>query len=233
MTSNGTLVEKELDRLVEAGLDGLNISLDTLDGETFRRITRRNGLGKVLRAVDGALAAGLKVKINTVLLRGINDHELGAIAALARRRPVPVRYIELMPLGCAAAFEPLSGQETAAALERQYGKLVPLTGKLGNGPARYYRLEGFTGPIGFINPISRGFCESCNRLRLSSQGILRSCLCGGATLDLRSLLRSGEGALRQGFIDLAARKPPCHHLSGVYGKGRVEDGAGEMFRVGG
>ncbi|MDR1929057.1 MAG: GTP 3',8-cyclase MoaA [Treponema sp.] len=235
LTSNGILLGEELGRLAAAGLDGVNISLDTLDGETFRRLTRRDGLDKTLRAVEGAWAAGLKVKINCVPLRGINDHELAAIAALAKDRPLAVRFIELMPLGNAEGFRPVAGEEAAAALEGRYGKLTPFAGKPGNGPAVYYTLEGFAGIVGFINPLSRGFCETCNRMRLSSQGILKPCLAGEVCLDLRALLRSGadDGALRQAVLEAAARKPAGHHFSGLCGKAGERCRDQEMFRIGG
>jgi cyclic pyranopterin phosphate synthase len=235
LTTNGLLLEKNLDRLVEAGLDGLNISLDTLDRDTFRRLTRCSGLDRVLRALSASVDRGLRVKLNCVPLRGINDWEIPALAALARDRPAAVRFIELMPLGAAAAYEPLTGAETAARLERHYGPLVPLAEKLGNGPARYYGLPGFAGPIGFINPLSRGFCESCDRLRLTSQGFLMPCLAGGPVRDISALLRGGGGEenLMRAVLDLAARKPAGHCFSGGPGIGDPESRRREMFRIGG
>jgi cyclic pyranopterin phosphate synthase len=232
MTSNGLLLRRDLAALLEAGLDALNISLDTLDERIFRRLTRHGGLGRVLRALDAACAAGLPVKVNCVPLRGINDHEVPAIAALAKDRPVAVRFIEIMPLGEGIAFEPLGGEETAALLESRYGKLRPLAGKLGNGPALYYTLEGFAGAVGFINPLSHVFCGSCNRLRLSSRGFLRPCLASPLGLDLRSLIRSGadDRALGQALRAIAARKPAGHHFT----RGREGPVPSlEMFRIGG
>jgi cyclic pyranopterin phosphate synthase len=235
LTTNGLLLEGELEGLRAAGLDGVNISLDSLDAETFHRITRRSGLEGILRAVRRAAAAGLRVKVNCVPLRGINDHELADIAGLARDQAAAVRFIELMPLGRACSYEPLRGEETAAVLERRYGKLIPFAGKLGNGPARYYTLEGFAGTIGFINPLSRCFCESCNRFRLTSQGILKPCLSSSIGADLRSLLRSGaeDGALRQTVLDIAARKPAQHTFLAPPGTEEAEDRPREMFRIGG
>jgi cyclic pyranopterin phosphate synthase len=237
MTTNGILLEKELEGLAGAGLDGVNISLDTLDGETFRRLTRwdgrRNGLEGIIRAIGEACALGLRVKVNCVPLRGINDHELAAIAALAKDRPAAVRFIELMPLGIAKAFEPLTGKETAALLEGRYGKLAPCGEKLGNGPAEYFTLEGFTGAVGFINPLSRGFCESCNRLRISSLGFLRPCLSSNLGLDLKALLRGGDGDLKPVIRDIVMRKPAHHCFSKVYGAQGAEDPPREMFRIGG
>jgi cyclic pyranopterin phosphate synthase len=237
LTTNGLLLGEELGRLVEAGLDGVNISLDTLDGEIFRRLTRcrLNSLEKIIRAIDGACALGLRVKVNCVPLRGVNDHELAGIAALAKDKPATVRFIELMPLGIAEALEPVTGKETAALLEDRYGKLVPLGEKLGNGPAEYFTLEGFTGAVGFINPLSRGFCESCNRLRISSLGFLRPCLSSNLGLDLKALLRGGAGdaELRAAILDTVLRKPAHHHFSEIYGKRGAAGPPQEMFRIGG
>jgi cyclic pyranopterin phosphate synthase len=243
MTTNGILLGGELEKLVDAGLDAVNISLDTLDGETFCRLTRwdecrngcQGGLDKTIRAIEEACAAGLRVKINCVPLRGINDHEVAAIAALAKDRPLAVRFIELMPLGSAEAFEPLGGEETAALVEKQYGKLVPFVGKLGNGPAEYFAPEGFAGAIGFINPISRGFCESCNRLRISSLGFLKPCLSSDLGLDLKALIRSGagDGELEAALRDIVLRKPAHHCFSEVYGNCAAAGPPQEMFRIGG
>jgi cyclic pyranopterin phosphate synthase len=232
MTSNGLLLGRDMAALLEAGLDGLNISLDTLDERVFRRLTRHGGLGGVLGALDAACAAGLPVKVNCVPLMGINDHEVPAIAALAKDRPAAVRFIEIMPLGEGIAFEPLGGEKTADLLESRYGKLLPFAGKLGNGPARYYSLEGFAGAIGFINPLSHSFCGNCNRLRLSSQGFLRLCLASPHGLDLRSLIRSGadDRSLGEALRAAAARKPAGHHFSGGE---RALVPSLEMFRIGG
>ncbi|MDR3161653.1 MAG: GTP 3',8-cyclase MoaA [Spirochaetaceae bacterium] len=235
LTTNGLLLEGELEGLRAAGLDGVNISLDSLEGETFRRITRRDGHEGILRVIRRAAAAGLLVKVNCVPLRGINDHELAAIAGLAREEVAAVRFIELMPLGKAFSYEPLTGEEIAAILERRYGKLNPFAGKLGNGPARYYSAEGFSGVIGFISPLSRCFCESCNRFRLTSQGVLKPCLSSGIGVDLRAPLRSGadDGVLREAVADAAARKPAQHTFLAPAGTEDAESRPREMFRIGG
>jgi cyclic pyranopterin phosphate synthase len=232
LTTNGFLLEEELPRLAAAGLDGINISLDTLDEETFRRLTRRSGVDKVLRALRAALEAGIPVKVNCVPLRGINEKELPDLAALARDQPVAVRFIELMPLGRAVKLDPLTGGETAAALEGRFGKLTPWKGRLGNGPARYYVPSGFTGTLGFIDPVSQSFCGSCNRLRLTSQGRLKPCLAEDLDLDLRTPLRGGasDDDLAEAILNLAARKPGGHHfLTGGGTPGQPQ----EMFRIGG
>jgi cyclic pyranopterin phosphate synthase len=210
LTTNGLLLENFF---AEAGpigalVDGINISLDTLDPERFSKITRGNqitrtalstqrelsrgqGLSAILRALDRTRDLGIPVKLNCVPLRGFNEGDLSGIAALAKDVNRAVHFIELMPLGSAGSLEPIPGAELAALLERDYGKLVPYPGRLGNGPAEYFSLPGFAGKIGFINAVSQGFCEHCNRLRLSSDGVLKPCLSSDSGMYLGRLLRGG------------------------------------------
>jgi cyclic pyranopterin phosphate synthase len=246
MTTNGLLLEGFFD---EAGglsggalVDGLNISLDTLDQKRFSVLTRsapgsfaaEEGIKAILRALDRAESLGIPVKINCVPLRGFNEADLAGIAALARDANRAVRFIELMPLGAAGSLEPIPGAEVAALLERSFGALIPFGGALGNGPAAYFSLPSFAGEIGFINAMSEGFCERCNRLRLSSDGLLKPCLSSDDGMDLRSLLRSGasDGALREAVAELVALKPASHNFSAIYGRERTEHSSG-MHHIGG
>jgi cyclic pyranopterin phosphate synthase len=264
ITTNGLLLEDFFDEVgcypVDALVDGVNISLDTLDPERFSRITRTapvssaeavdfgpsacgpppdafvsgQGLSAVLRALDRAQVLGIPAKLNCVPLRGFNEADLPGLAALARSANRAVRFIELMPLGSANTLESIPGAEVAALLERIYGKLVPYPGKLGNGPAEYYSLPGFIGKIGFINAVSEGFCEHCNRLRLSSGGVLKPCLSSDTGMDLRSLLRGGvsDAGLRAAVAELAALKPPSHNFSAVYEREMTNHKSG-MYHIGG
>ena len=242
LTTNGLLLEDFFD---EAGgscppMDGVNISLDTLDEERFCALTRSasfpagKGLPAVLRALDRARSLGMPVKVNCVPLRGFNEADLAGIAALAKDVDRAVRFIELMPLGEAGSLEPIPGAEVAALLERRFGPLIPFGEALGNGPAAYFSLPGFAGKIGFINAMSEGFCERCNRLRLSSGGVLQPCLSSDGGMDLCSLLRSGasDGALREAVTELVALKPPSHNFSEVYDRERTEHRSG-MHHIGG
>ncbi|GHV78255.1 GTP 3',8-cyclase MoaA [Spirochaetia bacterium] len=247
ITTNGLLLEEFFD---EAGdcypagnlVDGVNISLDTLDPERFSKVTRTaldafargQGLPAVLRALDRAQSLGIPVKLNCVPLRGFNEADLPALAALAQTANRAVRFIELMPLGSANSLDFIPGAEVAALLERVYGPLVPYPGTLGNGPAEYYVLPGFAGKIGFINAVSEGFCETCNRLRLSSGGILKPCLSSDSGLDLRALLRGGasDAEIRAAAAELAAQKPPSHNFSAVYERERTKHKSG-MYHIGG
>jgi cyclic pyranopterin phosphate synthase len=124
-----------------------------------------------------------------------------------------------MPLGPAAAYRPVSSNEAAAVIEKKFGALTPFSGVTGNGPARYYSLSGFSGKVGFIDPVSRGFCETCNRLRLTPQGMLKPCLSDDRGLDLRELIRNEahDDELAQAIVKIAAQKPRFHTLSNVYG----------------
>lgn len=209
MTTNGILLSQYLTQLVHAGVEAVNISLDTLKPDNFRTITRRGGLTDVLRGVDAALEAGLHIKINVVPLAGVNEEELTALAALAKDKPLDVRFIELMPIGCGTAFSPVKTDEVRRRLEEAFGPLVPWEGKRGNGPASYVSAAGFVGKIGFISPISHTFCQSCNRLRLTATGFLKPCLASGHTVSLRPLLRAGtsDAQLTAIFKDTIAQKP--------------------------
>jgi cyclic pyranopterin phosphate synthase len=241
LTSNGVLLEGELDKFADAGLDGVNISLDTLDGETFRRVTGRDGPDKTLRAIERACAAGLRVKVNCVPLRGINEDDLTGLAALAKTGVEAVRFIELMPLGNnAGSFEFVPGKKVMELLEKEYGEFTPYPGTPGGGPALYYSLRGFRGKIGFINAVSDGFCETCNRVRLTSRGLLKPCLSGDISLDLRGLIRGGSGnpsgcsdrEVENAVRALIAQKPRAHTFSARYHREKTECAAG-MFSIGG
>ena len=212
-------------------LDGVNISLDALDRERSAFITRKTDINpeEIFLHVDRLLKKNIPVKINCVPIRELNEDQIVPLAALAKARNIAVRFIELMPLGSAAGFKPFPGTEIAVLLEKAFGKPKLFSGVLGNGPAVYYTFPGFAGVVGFINPLSRCFCESCNRLRLTSEGLLKLCLSSALNLDLRALLRSGasDGELAQVIRETALQKPRIHNLEH---KEQHPDG---MFEIGG
>ncbi|GHT82492.1 GTP 3',8-cyclase MoaA [Spirochaetia bacterium] len=248
ITTNGLLLEEFFNEAEGLGypqgglVDGVNVSLDTLDPERFSKITRTGpdtfapgqGLPAVLRGLDRAQSLGIPVKLNCVALRDFNEADLPGLADLARSANRAVRFIELMPLGAANSFESIPGAEVAVRLELVFGPLVPYRGKLGNGPAKYYVLPGFSGKIGFINAVSEGFCEHCNRLRLSSSGVLTPCLSSDTGMDLRNMLRSGasDAGLRAAAAELVAQKPPSHNFSAVYEREPTKHKSG-MYHIGG
>lgn len=238
ITTNGVLLDAYLEELAAVPVAGINISLDTLNPETFCHITRRSQDGypdRIIQNMEQARLLGIPVKINCVPLRNINQNELCDIAALAEKTVQAVRFIELMPIGCAGEFEPVTGVELRAILERRFGSLRPVSEKQGNGPAVYYAVSGFAGLVGMINAVTEGFCETCNRLRLSSEGLLQPCLSSDISLDIRSLLLSGapDSELVYAVQELVKRKPAAHTFSGIYGKSPESHQNKAMFHIGG
>ncbi len=214
LTTNGVALAGCMRELKEAGLDAVNISLDTRNRELYREITRRDELSAVLRGIEAALEQpGLSVKLNCVPL-GRKEQGLEDMAAFARDYPVHVRYIEMMPVGHGKEFAFVGEEEIRSCLEKAYGPMHPYGGRLGNGPCHYYEIEGFRGKIGFISAISHKFCEGCNRVRLTSQGFLKTCLQYDTGRDLRSLLRGGAGdeALREAILQAVEGKPGGHRF---------------------
>jgi cyclic pyranopterin phosphate synthase len=233
LTTNGLLLASCLEESSGFPADAVNISLDTLDKEKFKKITLGRGLDEILGAVEILLARNIPVKINCVPIRGLNEDDVLPLASLAKERNLAVRFIELMPAASAGAFRAIPEQELFARLEKALGSLRPFSGGMGNGPARYYTAAGFAGKIGFISPLSRSFCDTCNRLRLSSQGLLKLCLASEEGRDLRSLLRGGASGeeLERAIREEVFQKPRSHSFSFTPGVPRHSmDG---MFRIGG
>ena len=213
LTTNGVELHKYWADLCAAGLDAINISLDTLDKELYHQITRRDKLDTVVEnIVMAAESKQMPVKINCVPMR--REQKLYDVASLAKDYDVHVRYIEMMPIGQGKDFEFYSREATVALLEKQYGKLIPCDEKLGNGPAEYYMIDGFRGKIGFISAVSHKFCHQCNRVRLTAEGFLKTCLQYDKGVELRSLLRStaSDDEIKQAIRMAIANKPFAHHF---------------------
>ena len=234
MTTNAVLLEQQLPALLEAGLDSVNISLDTLDPALFAKITARDEFAAVQAGIHAALESGIPVKLNCVPQVGVNEGELEALAALAQDKPLQVRFIEMMPIGYGAAMPCISGPELLARFRRRWPELAPLPGAacaaLGDGPAVYYSVPGWKGDIGFIAAVHGKFCASCNRVRLTSQGFLRPCLASETGCDLRTLLRGGatDEELLQAIRETIWSKPREHH----FGDNSMPATRG-MYRIGG
>ena len=228
LTTNGTLLEEQLPGLLAAGLTGVNISLDTLNERTFRQITRREGVGRTVKAIDTCLAAGLPVKVNCVPIAP--EEELVELAGLAKGRSLAVRFIELMPIGHGKQLTCVSNTEVFQKLSDHYGTLLPDPDTHGNGPARYYTVKGFQRSIGFISAIHGKFCNSCNRIRLTATGDLKPCLCYQERISVKDALRSGDTKAAQELLAQAIFQKPAAHcfetLSSI-----TEDA--EMSRIGG
>ena len=215
LTTNGILLKKQMKELAEAGLDSLNISLDTLDREGSLKITRRDLLDDTLAGIKEAMKyPNVQLKINCVPL-GIEEQNLCEIAEFACKYPVHVRFIEMMPIGYGSSFTGMSQEKIVSLLEERFGRLVPYEGEpLGNGPCKYYIVKGFQGKIGFISAISHKFCSECNRIRLTSQGYLKTCLQYTAGRDLREALRNGgtDEELKEIIKAALSEKPDGHHF---------------------
>ena len=215
MTTNGILLAQQLPALLAAGLDSVNISLDTLRPEVFRQITARDEFAAVQAGLQAALESGIPVKLNCVPQAGVNEGELEDLAALAENRPLQVRFIEMMPIGYGAAMPCISGPELRQRFARRWPELQPLTeAAFGDGPAVYYTVPGWQGSIGFIAAVHGKPRASCNRVRLTSQGFLRPCLASEAGCDLRALLRSGadDTQLLAAIRETIWAKPREHHF---------------------
>lgn len=218
MTTNGVLLARYAEELKAAGLRRVNVSLDTLRPDRFRTITRLGQLSDTLEGIAAAKEVGfVPVKINTVVIRGLNDDEVVDFARLTRAADWHVRFIEVMPVGdnsdwAGNGYVPMG--EVRDRIEKELGKLRPAKLGGGGGPARYYRLPGARGTIGFITPISEHFCYQCNRLRLTADGRLRPCLLSDDEIDLRTPLRQGAGVdeIRDVLMRSIAVKPERHHL---------------------
>ena len=205
LTTNGTLLPKLAAPLREAGVRRLNISLDTLDAEKFRYITRIGKLGDTLAGIEAALAAGFeKIKINSVLIGGFNDDEISSLAALTKKYPVDVRFIELMPMYDSGDFGPEAFIPYTVVTDR-LPELCPVPAD--GGVAKLFRLPGAQGNVGLISPVSAHFCAECNRVRLTADGKIKPCLHSSDEISLKGLDYEGMlEALRSAILS----KPKWH-----------------------
>ena len=233
LTTNGILLYNMLDDLYDAGIDAINISLDTLKKDNFKQITRRDGLEKVLMAIDKAYNLGIRVKINCLAIRDFNINELADIANFAKDREIDVRFIELMPIGFGKKYTQIDNDEILSILESNFGTFEPVTEKRGNGPAKYYKNKDMKGCIGFISAISHEFCESCNRIRLTSNGFLKLCLHYNKGIDLKAPIRSGisDEDLKILIHDTIWNKPLSHKFGHTNGEKDIE--VKNMVQIGG
>lgn len=227
LTTNGVLLREHLAELIKNGLKSVNISLDTMDRNSYREITGSDDFDKVIEAIHAAVRAGLRVKINTVLL---NNQEFKKMLLFARENPVDVRFIELMPIGMAEGMKGISHKEVVEYIEKNYpGSCLDET-RRGNGPARYLSIPGFQGKVGFISPIHGKFCHSCNRIRLTATGQMKPCLCYGESFDIRTPLRKRDmDKVFHVIQESVLCKPKAHQFEE---KSKVSE-KGKMVSIGG
>jgi cyclic pyranopterin phosphate synthase len=219
MTTNGLLLKQLAQPLADAGLERVNVSIDTLDAFKFKRLTRWGDVQDVWDGVVAAEAAGLlPMKLNAVIVRGYNEDDVVDLAALTLEHPWQMRFIEMMPFGDVAEFQQaqvVTGQEMRDRIEAKLGALIPVDGGRLDGEARLYRLEGGQGDVGFISSVTEPFCASCNRARLTADGKLRMCLLREYEMDLLTPLRAGAGVdeLKALITRAVYRKPWGHGLA--------------------
>lgn len=233
LTTNGVLLKEQMGALANAGVSAVNISIDTLDKQMYADITRRDKLAEALMGLDEALKyPQVKVKINCVPLKGVNEDQWVPLALLSKERPVDVRFIEMMPIGFGKKYQGKTQEEILSILREAYGEEKCSYKVLGNGPGTYVEFPGFQGKIGFISAMSHKFCSKCNRIRLTAEGLLKPCLQYARGEDLRTLLRQGasEDELSEIIERAIYQKPFSHHFE-------LEEGAGfeekQMSRIGG
>lgn len=218
LTTNGILLTGLAAPLREAGLDGVNVSLDTLDPDTYRAVTRGGDIHRVLSGIDAALAAGIpSVKVNCVPSGDRGGADAVRVAELARDRDIQVRFIELMPIGLGSEQERIENRKVLELLEHAYGISKPFHSRLGNGPAEYVALPGFRGKVGFISALGSCFCERCNRIRVTADGVLKTCLHSDRGVSLTSALAHPcDDPLREAICAAVLQKPERHGFeSGV------------------
>ncbi len=233
ITTNGVLLEELAGGLIEAGIDGINVSLDTVERDIFQQITRRDYFDSVMAGIEQVKALRYQnLKINCVPIAQFNKKELVKLAEQARDYPIAVRFIELMPIGLAQAYTAVSKEEIMDMLTEAFGPMTPYAGTLGNGPAEYYSLPDFKGHIGFIGAIHNKFCGQCNRIRLTSNGFLKLCLNQNKGGDLLPLIRgnASDEELTEAMRNIIYQKPAAHHF---YEDDQQDTDSRQMYQVGG
>lgn len=211
LTTNGTLLSQQLPALIAAGVDSINVSLDTLNAAYYTELTG-GSLDSVLKSLQELQSAGIPFKLNCVPLAGNGLTDIMQLLKLAHKYQAPLRFIELMPLDCNADLKGLSGSEIRSQLEKAGLALQPNAQRYGNGPASYWRISGYAMPVGFIEPLHNKFCAVCNRVRLTSVGMLKPCLYCNEGMNLKRLLRDGgsDADLLQAMQEIIYAKPAGH-----------------------
>ncbi len=234
LSTNGVFLKEQARKLKQAGLDRVNISLDTLNRNRFREITKLDRLGDVLDGIDEALNSGLMpVKLNTVLLRGVNEDEILDLVRFAIEKSIEIRFIELMPTNGLIQLDPserfLSSEEAKQEIEKEY-ELVPVDSYF-SSPAQVFSIKGTQARVGFISPLSNVFCARCNRLRLKANGALKTCLHGKEDLNLKVLLRSGvaKEVIKRKIQEVVWVRPEQHFLNDA----QIKHNDFQMSHIGG
>lgn len=233
LTTNGVLLKDNIDKIKQAGVKRINISLDSLQRRNFEKITRRDLFNRVWEGIEAAHQEGFNpIKLNVVALRGVNDHEFEDIARLSFQYPFHIRFIEYMPMSDAMPGPSL--QILTPEIKKRLakiGELIPVARRFNDGPAQRFRFEGAVGEVGFVSAISKHFCHQCNRLRLTASGALRACLLSDRQTDIKRPLRAGcsDDELARIFLQAIDQKPTGHKIAQNQGRSLT----GKMYAIGG
>ena len=210
ITTNGTLMTQHITKLMELGINSLNLSLDTLDADRFKKITRRDDFKKVIQTFHTLIDEGFKLKVNAVVMKGINTQDILPLVALAKQHPVSIRFIEEMPFngGYKENSTIFKATDIFKTIKKKHVSLSPKIGKHGDTSTNY-SIDGFIGDVGIIPAFSRTFCDTCNRLRITPKGDIKTCLYDGGTYSIRDYIRSGvtNEQIDSKFIELIKLKP--------------------------
>ncbi|CQR70884.1 Cyclic pyranopterin monophosphate synthase [Sporomusa ovata DSM 2662] len=234
ITTNGMLFADMAEELKAAGLTRVNFSLDSLDEDKFKYITSRGSLSEVVRSISKALELGMvPIKINTVVMKGINDDEILDFVELAKKMPLHVRFIEFMPVGDIPFYKTdrvVTVSEIRERIEQKY-ELYKGANVQGNGPAKSYQIRGGMGSVGFISAMSDHFCGECNRIRMTADGKLRSCLFGKQEINVKLALQNhaSDEIIAELFSKAIREKPNRHHMNEGWGA----DNKRKMYQIGG
>lgn len=213
ITTNGILLQEQLPLLMKAGLDSVNISIDTLNPQTFQVITRRNSIGQVLDSINTALSyPDLKVKLNCVPSE-FNKDELVDMTAYFLKKNCSLRFIEMMPIGYGKTVQGIDTDTLKGILAEELGQLREAEGELMGGPCSYYKIDRLPGTVGFISAMTHQFCHCCNRVRLTSTGFLKTCLQYDKGIQLKGLLQQEDAVLEDAIYKAVLQKPQRHHFT--------------------
>ena len=226
LTTNGSLLPGQVDALAAMGLDAINVSLDSLDQQRMRALTRNPAsVATILEGIRNAQNCGIPIKINTVPMQGYNDADILPLTRYCLENGIHIRFIELMPVGFAKTCKGIDQQYIMDSLQHAFGSFTPVGHPLGNGPAVAYTVPGFASTVGFISALSHKFCATCNRIRMTSQGYIKTCLYHNTGLDMRPFLRScgpdqkqdsenaGDNAIAAALRQAVWEKPRAHDFS--------------------
>lgn len=241
LTTNGMLLDKQLEPLVEAGVRRINISLDTLQEAIFQKLSRREGLDKVLQGIKvAAQHPEVELKLNALILRDVNLSEVVELTEFAMQHKVTLRFIEFMPLDAERAWSDqrmVSGEELRTVLRKRFGELQPLSDQDSARPARNFQFQNLPGTVGFIDSVSKPFCQACDRLRLTAEGKLRNCLFGKEEWDVAQVLRDSAAAdpasRRKNLQQLARHCVTAKHPSHGIAEADFEPPQRAMYQIGG